>query len=325
VKWWDSVKARVLAAVALLILSAATVHGQRLVRIGVLSEGFGPTPWMVGLREALTELGYRERRDFVLGIRFTRGNPGELAAAAREMVDQNVDLLAVGAGPAGQAAHAATSRIPIVVVGGGDPVQLGLVRSYARPGGNLTGVVTHDLELAPKRLELLHGIVPGLKRVLFVHDPDDPYTRRELNGYREAARQLGVTLVERPARTRNDAEAAFAGLRRGEVHGILAPWTMSFNIPGLVLEAGTRLSLPTMFSEAFYVETGGLASYSPDLHGAGRQAARQVDKIIRGTPPGDIPIEVDNRIQFSLNLKVAYAIGVAVPPEMVLRASRLLQ
>lgn len=324
-KWWASVSARVLLVVALLVLSAATAHGQRLVRIGVLSEGFGPTPWMVGLREGLSELGYRERRDFVLGIRFTRGDPGELAAAAREMVDQKVDLLSVGAGPAGHAAHAATSRIPIVVVGGGDPVELGLVRSYARPGGNITGVVTHDLELAPKRLEILHGIVPGLKRVLFVHDPDDSYTRRELNGYREAARRLGISLVERPARTRVEAQAAFAGLRRGEVHGILAPWTMSFNIPGLALEAGTKLGLPTMFSEAFYVETGGLASYSPDLHAVGRQSARLVDKIIRGTPPADIPIEVDNRIQFSLNLKVAHTIGLTVPPEMVLRASRVLQ
>jgi putative ABC transport system substrate-binding protein len=295
------------------------------VRIGVLSEGFGPTPWMVGLREGLSELGYRERRDFVLGIRFTRGDPGELAAAAREMVDQKVDLLAVGAGPAGHAAHAATSRIPIVVVGGGDPVELGLVRSYARPGGNITGVVTHDLELAPKRLEILHGIVPGLKRVLFVHDPEDSYTRRELNGYREAARRLDISLVERPARTRVEAQAAFAGLRRGEVHGILAPWTMSFNIPGLALEAGTKLGFPTMFSEGFYVETGGLASYSPDLHAVGRQSARLVDKIIRGTPPADIPIEVDNRIQFSLNLKVAHTIGLTVPPEMVLRASRVLQ
>ena len=324
-KWWASVSARVLLVVALLVLSAATAHGQRLVRIGVLSEGFGPTPWMVGLREGLSELGYRERRDFVLGIRFTRGDPGELAAAAREMVDQKVDLLAVGAGPAGHAAHAATSRIPIVVVGGGDPVELGLVRSYARPGGNITGVVTHDLELAPKRLEILHGIVPGLKRVLFVHDPEDSYTRRELNGYREAARRLDISLVERPARTRVEAQAAFAGLRRGEVHGILAPWTMSFNIPGLALEAGTKLGFPTMFSEGFYVETGGLASYSPDLHAVGRQSARLVDKIIRGTPPADIPIEVDNRIQFSLNLKVAHTIGLTVPPEMVLRASRVLQ
>jgi putative ABC transport system substrate-binding protein len=311
---------------ALLVTAApAWSQAQRLVRIGALTEGFGPTPWMVGLREGLTELGYRERRDFVIGVRFTRGNPGELALAARQFVEQKVDVLTVGGGPAVRAALAATSQIPIVFIGGGDPVSLGLVKSYSRPGGNVTGVTTMDLELAPKRLEMLRSIVPALKKVLFVYDVADPYTALELKGYHDAARRLGLVLVERPVRTREEAQAALGALRRGDVHGILGPWAMSLNIPGHVLETGARLGLPTMFSEPFYVEGGGLGSYSTDLHGSGRQAARLVDKILRGTPPGDIPIEVDNHIHFALNLKAAQALGLAVPAEAIRRADRVIQ
>lgn len=319
------------AAVVLVCLAGTTLsafpqaQAQRLVRIGALTEGFGPTPWVVGLRQGLIELGYREREHFVIGIRFTRGNPGELTEAARELVEQNVDLLAVGGGPAMRAALAATSRIPIVLIGGGDPVALGLVKSYPRPGGNATGVATLDLELAPKRLEMLSEIVPRLKKVLFVYDSADPYSALELKGYQHAARQLGLSLVERPVGTRDGAQAVLTGLRRGDVHGILAPWAMSLNIPGLVLDASGRLAVPTMFSEPFYVEQGGLASYSADLQISGRQASRLVDKILRGTPPGDIPFEVDNRIHLVLNLKAARALGIAIPPQTILRANRALE
>jgi putative ABC transport system substrate-binding protein len=258
-------------------------------------------------------------------VRFTRGNPGELALAAREFVEQKVDLLVVGGGPTLRVAMAATSTIPIVFVGGGDPVALGLVKSFSRPGGNVTGVTTLDLELAPKRLEVLLGIVPALKRVLFVYDVSDQYTQLELKGYQEGSRRLGLVLVERPVRTREEAQAVLGALRPGDVHGILGPWAMSLNIPGHVLETSVRLKLPTMFSEPFYVEQGAVGSYSTDLQASGRQAARLVDKVLRGTPPGDIPIEVDNHIHFALNLKAARALGLAVPPDMIRRADRVLQ
>jgi putative ABC transport system substrate-binding protein len=296
-----------------------------LVRIGALTEGFGPTPWAVGLRNGLTALGYRERRDFVIGMRFTRGDPDALALAAREFVEQKVDVLVVGGGPPVRAALAATSRIPTVFIGGDDPVALGWVKSYSRPGGNVTGVATLDLQLAPKRLEMLRGIAPALRKVLFVYDVADPYTALELKGYRAAAPRLGLVLVERPARTREEAQAALGAIRRGDVHGILAPWAMSLNIPGLVLETAARLGLPTMFSDPFYVEEGALGSYSTDLQASGRQAARLVDKILRGTPPADIPIEVDNHIHFALNLKAARALRLEIPPDTIRRADRVLE
>jgi putative tryptophan/tyrosine transport system substrate-binding protein len=312
-----------LIAIAVGLPPAARAQAKRPVRIGALTASWGPTPGVVGLRAGLLERGYREPEDFVIGVRFTQGDLTAISTATRELVEQKVDILVVGTGAEARAAQEVTSRIPIVLIGGGDPVAQGLAKSFARPGGNLTGVVNQD-ELAPKRLEIFRGIVPGLKRVLFVHDPANPYTAHELTSYRDGARRLGLTLVERPVGTRDEARAALAGLRRREVNGILAPWEMSLNIPGLVLEAAARLSIPTMFPDPFYVEQGGLASYSPDHQESGRLAARLVDKIVRGTPPGDIPIELDNRIHFALNLKAARAIGLRVPPEMLLRTNRVI-
>lgn len=313
-----------LIATAAWLPQPAQAQAKRPVRIGALTLSWGPPPGVVGLRSGLIELGYREPEDFVIGVRFTQGDVSALSAAARDLVDQKVDILVVGAGAEARVAQEVTSRVPIILIGGGDPVAQGLAKSYARPGSNLTGVVNQDGELAPKRLEIFRGIVPGLKRVLFVHDPADSYAVLELAGYRDGARRLGLTLVERPVGTREEARAVLAGLRRREVDGMLAPWGMSLNIPGLVLEGAARLSIPAMFPEPFYVEQGGLASYSPDHQVSGRLAARLLDKIVRGTPPGNIPIEVDNRIHLALNLKVARAIGLRVPSEILQRVNLLV-
>jgi putative ABC transport system substrate-binding protein len=303
----------------------ADAQAKQPVRIGAVTEGFGPTPWMVGLRDGLAQLGYRERNDFIIGVRFTRGNFSELAVAVRDFVEQKVDLLVVGGGPALGVAMAATSKIPIVFVGGGDPVGLGLVKSLSRPGGNVTGVTTLDLELAPKRLEMLREIVPAIQKVLFVYDVTDQYTVLELKGYREAARQLGLVLVERPVHTREEAQAALGALRRRDVDGLLGPWAMSLNIPGYVLETAARLGLPSMFSDPWFVDQGALGSYSADVHASGRQAARLVDKILRGAPPADVPIEIDNHIYFALSLKTARTLRVDIPPETIRRADRVFQ
>ena len=278
---------------------------------------------MPGLRDGLTEIGYKERADFVIGVRFTRGNTDELAAAMRDFVDQKVDLLTVAGGYPLSVAIAATSKIPIVFVGGGDPVGLGLVKSLSHPGGNVTGVTTLDLDLAPKRLEMLREIVPPIQKVLFVYDVTDKYTGLELKGYREAARRLGLVLMERPVRTREEAQATFRALRRRDVDGLLGPWAMSLNIPGYVLETAARLGLPSMFPDTWYVDHGALGSYSADLYSSGRQAARLVDKILRGASPADIPIEIDNHIYFTLNLKTARTLRVNIPPETMRRADRV--
>ena len=219
----------------------------------------------------------------------------------------------------------ATSRIPIVFAGGGDPVGAGLIQSFARPGGNITGVTDLGLELGPKRLQVFQELIPGLKRVLFPYDAADAYAVKEVRGYRDAARRLGIELVERAVRTEEEAQTTLAQVRQGEVDGILKPQALSLNIPGFILETTTQQGIPSMFDAAFWVEQGGLASYGPDFYETGRQAARLVDKIIKGAHPGDIPVEVNPKIEFLINLKTAHVLGLTIAPEVLYQATRLIR
>lgn len=317
------------AAVALLLacLASGEADAQQrgLIKIGALTHSWGPTPAIVALRDGLQELGYRENEHFVMGVRFTQGNAGELPAAARDLVRHGVDVIVTSGGAAAMAAKKATHRIPIVFVGTGDPVRLGLVKSYARPGGNATGVADFEPDLTLKRIELFRELVPGLKRLLVPYDATNPLSLETLQVYRGAAQRLGLVLVERALRTEAEAQAAIAGVRKSEVDGILPPRSVSLNIPGIVLETAAKLALPTIFDFAAYVEQGALASYSRNEQEVGRQAARIVDRIVKGAKPADIPVEQPTKFELVVNLKTARALGIAIPPSILLQASRVIE
>ena len=298
----------------------------RLVKIGALTESWGPTPAIVGLRDGLQELGYREDKDFTIGVRFTEGKPADLPAAARDLVRLGVDIIVTTeSGTAAKAAQMATNRIPIVVIGSGDPVGLGLVQSFARPGGNITGIADLDVELAPKRMEIFRELVPGLKRILVPYDATNPDAVALLAVHREAARQLGLTLIEKPLRSEEEARAAITGLRKAEADGIISLRFLSLNIPGFMLEVASRGVIATMFHAPFFVERGGLASYSANTHELGKQAARLVDKILKGAKPAEVPVEQPTKFELVINLKTAKALGLTVPPPLLLRADRVIQ
>jgi putative ABC transport system substrate-binding protein len=299
---------------------------QEPIKIGALNEGWGPTPATVGLRDGLLALGYREGEQFTIGVRFTQGDVGALPAAARELVRGGADIIFATTTNAVKAAQAATTEIPIVfaeVIG--DVIGLGIVRSFAQPGGNVTGVTNLDLALNAKRLELFKEIVPGLKRILFPYSATDLYAPAYARAYREAAQALGIILVERAVRTLEEATATLAKVRRSEVDGIISASGMGLNLPGLVLEATSKRQVPTMFNGAFYVERGALASYGPDFHESGRQAARLVAKIIKGEKPGQIPVEIDAKIELVINLKVAKALGLKVGAAALQRVDRVIE
>ena len=312
--------------VVLLVQGALAAPPARLIKIGALTESWGPTPAIVGLRDGLQELGYRENEHFVIGVRFTQGNPAELAEAARDLVRHGTDVIVTGeGGNTAKAAQAATNRIPIVFMGGSDPVGMGLVQSLARPGGNITGTADLDIDIGPKRMEIFRELVPGLKRVLMPYDATNTYAVAQLPMYRDAARRLGLTLVERPVRTEEEAQAALAKIRKGDVDGIFAPRFLSLNIPGFVLDASQKHALPTMFHGSFLVDRGGLAAYSASDNQLGRQAARLVDKILNGARPGDLPVEQPTTFELVINRKTANALGVKIPPSVLLRADRVIE
>jgi putative tryptophan/tyrosine transport system substrate-binding protein len=327
-RWrWAGVVATTLVLIVLAAV-AADIQAQprRPFKIGALTESWGPTPSVVGLRDGLKDLGYREDVDFVIGVRFTQGNAAELPAAARDLVKLGVDMIVTDeTGSATRAAQTATDRIPIVFVGGSDPVGLGLVKSLAHPGGNITGIADLDAELAPKRLEIFRELVPGLRRVLFPYDATNAYIVGQLPSYRETARTLNVTLVEKPLRTEDEVRAVLAGIKKEDVDGIMSPRTLSLNIPGFILEAAQKHVAPTMFQRAFYVERGGLASYAGDGQEFGRLAARLVDKIIKGARPGDVPVEQVTKFELAINVKAAKALGLSIPQSLLLRADRVIQ
>jgi putative ABC transport system substrate-binding protein len=301
-------------------------QSRRLIKIGALTESWGPTPAIVGLRDGLQELGYRENQDFAIGVRFVQGNLAELPEAARALTRQGVDVMVTSGGDhSTRAAQEATTTIPIVFLEASDPVRAGFVKSLARPGGNITGIADLAFELVPKALEIFRELVPRLKRVLLVYDATNDVAVSQLQVHRDAAQRLGLTLVERPVRTDDEARSAISAIRKSEVDGIFSPRMLSQNIPGLILEIAPKRAIPTMFETPFYVERNGLASYGADKYALGRQAARLVDKILKGAQPSDIPVEQPTKFVLAINLKAAKALGIEIPQAMLLRADRLIQ
>jgi ABC-type uncharacterized transport system substrate-binding protein len=314
-----------LSSSGLLCSTARAAERTHPFKIGALTEAWGPTPDVVGLRDGLLALGYRENQDFVLGVRFTQGDVTALPVAARELVQLGADLIFATAANATKAAQMATQQIPIVFAGAMDPLGAGLIQSFARPGGNITGVTDLSLELGPKRLQVFQELIPGLQRVLYLYDVTDAYAVKEAGVYRDAARRLQIALIETPLHTEAEARATLAQVRKDEVDGLLKPQPLSLNIPGFILETTIQQGLPSMFDGVFWVEQGGLASYGPDYYETGRQAARLVDKILKGANPGDIPVEVNSKIEFAINLKTAAALGLTIAPDILYQATRLIR
>jgi putative ABC transport system substrate-binding protein len=299
--------------------------GDRPFLIGALTSSWGPTPQTAGVRDGLLALGYREDEHFVMGIRFTQGDMAALPGAARELVQYGADIILAAEGEPAQAAQQATSQVPIVFTAVSNPVELGLVKSFARPGGNITGVTDLAPDLNPKRLQLFQTTVPTLRRVFVPYDATSASVAEEMEGVRQASRRLGIELVERGIRSQADAQIALAQIRHDQVDGILVLRCCAFNIPGFALAAAAEQKIPAMFESAFWVERGALVSYGPDYYASGRQAARLVDKIIKGVAPAELPVEVNTRIEFAINLKSAQELGLTIAPQVLYQADRLIR
>jgi putative ABC transport system substrate-binding protein len=322
-----------LALAALLLLIAggpvlAAARPTKPVKIGILTLAWAP--WhsnTEGFRDGLKDLGYVEGKNVTYELRAAAGNPARLPALAAELVRQSPDVLFCVAGPEALACQKATDTIPIVFTQTSDPVKLGLVRGLAKPGGHITGISSLRAELTAKRLELFREVVPSLRRVLITYDPRESEELEALASARSAAARLhGLELIERPITDPLEIEPGLAAMKRGGRDGVLVIQPgPNLNIGGRSLEVATSNKLPTMYPAGFWSKVGALASYGPDQYLQGRQAARLADRILSGTRPADLPVELPDRIEFVVNLKTARLLGVDIPPSVWIRVDRLVE
>lgn len=302
--------------------SVAWSQGQKVFKIGVLTDGMVPwTPSAKGFQDGLRELGYVEGKNVSFEARATQGDGSRLPKLAAELLKSKPDLLFC----ISDACWRETARIPMVFAQVSDPVRIGLVASIARPGGNITGIANLDADLTAKRLELFKQTVPSLRRVLVTYDPRKTEETEAMTSARSAAKRLGLQLLENPIKVPSEIEPALAKLNEGGQDGILIIQTgPNLNIPGRTLEVSVSNNLPTMYPASFWSQFGALASYGPDQYGQGRQAARLAHKILTGTPPRELPVELPDRIEFIINLKTAKRIGLQVPQLVLVRADRVI-
>jgi ABC-type uncharacterized transport system substrate-binding protein len=313
------------------VVIAEAQQPKKVFRIGYLSSG-NPTsdsPRVEGIRLALRELGYIEGQKIAFEYRYAEGKVDRFPELAAELVRLKVDIIAVAGGlrPL-QAARNATNAIPIVMLGvAADPVEAGLIESLARPGVNVTGLITLSRELGGKRLELLKEAVPKVARVAVLYDPATPQAVLEVKeSLPVPARALGLTIRLWEVRDADAFEKVFAALTQERPEGLYVTSSPLVSANGKRI-AGFALKsrLPSMYVRREFVDAGGLMSYGADLADSYRRVAYYVDKILKGAKPSDLPVEQPKKFEFVINLKTAKQIGLTIPPNVLARADKVIR
>ena len=300
----------------------------KVARVGYVSSSGTATSDLsfAALRQGLRDLGHIEGKDILFEYRSAEGKPDRIPGLVAELVHLRVDVLFCPNLPAIDAAKQATKTIPIVMVSNVDPVELGIVDSFARPGGNITGLTLQSLELSGKRLELLKEIFPKLKRVALVWNLGDQSMNLITKQIQAVAPPLGVTLQLFGVRDPNDFGGIFEKISQHPPDALfsIADRLISSQRKQ-ILEFGVKSKIPTMFDSAPAVEAGALVSYGPARAEVSRRAAIYVDKILKGAKPADLPVEQPTKFEFVINLKTAKQIGLTIPPNVLVRADRVIK
>jgi putative ABC transport system substrate-binding protein len=273
---------------------------------------------------ALADLGYVEGKTIILELRYADGQVDRLPALAAELVQLNVDVIVAWGGDPLDAVRKATSRIPIVMVGRGDPVATGLAASLAKPGGNITGVTIGGVELAGKRLELLREALPKLSRVATLRDATAEAAI--VQETESAARALNLRLLPITVRTPADFDGAFRAAvkaRAQAVHILETPMLTAHRVN--LAELAVRNRLPTIGSLSVSAEAGFLMTYGPERSEWNRRVASFVDRILKGARPGDLPFEQPTKLELVINLKTAKTLGLRIPKSFLLRADQVIE
>jgi putative ABC transport system substrate-binding protein len=312
-------------------LVAEAQQAAKVARLGYLASNLAASPHLhEAFRQGLRDLGYFESRNVVFEYRDAEGKLERLRALAAELVALKVDVIVAGGGtPAALAAKQETRTLPIVFTAAADPVTDGLVPSLARPGSNVTGLSLLIPDLVGKRLEQFKQAVPGISQVAVLWQPGGLGERTESDMLKEAeaaARALGVRLQFVEARGPADFERAFSDMTRARADAltVLPSPTFLYERRRLV-DLAAKNRLPTVFAFREYVDAGGLMSYGPDIADMYRRAATYVDKILKGAKPADLPVEQPTKFELVINLKTAKALGLTIPPSLLLRADEVIQ
>jgi ABC-type uncharacterized transport system substrate-binding protein len=295
-------------------------------RIGYLNLRAGPAQQDEAFVAALRELGYVEGRNLIIDYRWAAEKEEQLPVLAAELVALNVEVIVTSATPAVTAAKHATNTVPIVMAAAADPLGSGLVASLARPGGNVTGLTLLSTDLAGKRLQLMHTILPRAKQIGLLALGGLSATPLALAAMRAAAQTMDLEVLAQLVTKPEELPGAFIGFQKASVQALivqLSPLTLEQR--GTIVELAAQNRLPAMYENRAFVDDGGLVAYGPDAATMYRRAAVYVDKIFKGAKPGDLPIEQPTRFEFVINLKTAKALGITIPQLLLLRADEVIQ
>ena len=310
-------------------LAAQAQQVGRVYRVGYLS---APSRESVArgvdaFLRRLRELGWVEGENLVIEYRWAEGKIERLPELAADLVQRKVDVIVAPAGSAALAAKNATSSIPIVMIFPNDPVELGLVASLARPGGNITGTTfTPGAEIFGKQVQILKEAVPHASRLAVLWNPADPESSRQVSEVEAAARSLDIRLQRVEARGPEEFDGAFASMARERAEALLVAIGSTFLVHQTRLaELAVKNKLPSMWSYRESVEAGGLIAYSVNMADFVGRAAEYVDRILKGAKPADLPVERPSKFALIINLKTAKALGVTMPQSLLLRADELIR
>jgi putative ABC transport system substrate-binding protein len=321
-----------LSLIAMLLALSFPAEAQQPAKIPRIGNLFGASPAAysartAAFRQGLRELGYVEGENIVIELRSAEGKLDRLPALAAELVRLKVDVI-VTAGPIPtRAAKEATTTIPIVMTNDPDPVATGFVASLARPGGNITGLSTLAPELSGKRLELLKETIPKLSRVAVFGTSTFPGNAQSLKEVELAAKAFKVQIQYLDILDPKDIETAFRAASKGRADAVL--WLVAGGVATAhqteIAELAVKSRLPVIYPDTRYVDAGGLMSYATNIFDLDRRAATYVDKILKGAKPADLPVEQPTKFEFVINLKAAKQIGLTIPPNVLVRADKVIK
>jgi putative ABC transport system substrate-binding protein len=323
------IAARLLVLLALLVAplaAEAQQTGPAIHTVGVLAphDHYRDREYSAFI-ETLRSLGYDQGRNLRLLVRSAAGQSDRLPALAKELVDAHVDVIVAINTPGSGAAIQATKQIPIVMAIVGDPVAMGFVSNLARPGGNATGISNISRELAAKRLALVKEAVPAAKRIAAIFNPNDPLNALQMEDLERAAPVLKVEMRFFPVKTPAELSETFKRIVAWRAQAALWLSGQSQALQPAAVELAATYRLPLMGTQRADVEAGGLMSYSPDVIELFRRTAIYVDKILKGAKPADLPVEQPTKFELVINRKTAKALGLTIPPALLLRADQVIE